>query len=460
MEKGKIIYGALAPHAPIIVPAVGGGRAAEVADTAAALRQVGKDLAEIAPEVVIVVSPHGPAFSDSFPVVDLPEYSGDLRDFGAGKIRVSMSANRELAAAIGDAMESSGLPSVVLDGEGLRRWGADEGGQLDYASVVPLWFLVEEGLRADLVYLGLGILRHNQVYEAGKAVAQAVEKLGVTAAFIASGDMSHRLTPDAPAGYDPQGKDFDQAVRDAISSNETDRILALDEKLVSKAGECGLRPLIMLLGAMGQGRFSSKVLSYEGPFGVGYLVASFRASADADNDEHRHPLVELAHSTILQSLEDGDVSPEGEVGDESLVPMAKTRAGVFVTLKNGGQLRGCIGTIGPTQANLVEEVRENALSAAFRDPRFMPVSLEEARELSISVDVLSKPEPVDGPDDLDPERYGVVVEKGTRQRGLLLPGLEGVDTVEEQLTIAKQKAGISPADDDVSIYRFTVTRYH
>jgi len=272
--------------------------------------------------------------------------------------------------------------------------------------------------------------------------------------------MSHRLTPDAPAGYDPQGKDFDQAVRDAISSNETDRILALDEKLVSKAGECGLRPLIMLLGAMGQGRFSSKVLSYEGPFGVGYLVASFRASADADNDEHRHPLVELAHSTILQSLEDGDVSPEGEVGDESLVPMAKTRAGVFVTLKNGGQLRGCIGTIGPTQANLVEEVRENALSAAFRDPRFMPVSLEEARELSISVDVLSKPEPVDGPDDLDPERYGVVVEKGTRQRGLLLPGLEGVDTVEEQLTIAKQKAGISPADDDVSIYRFTVTRYH
>lgn len=133
------------------------------------------------------------------------------------------------------------------------------------------------------------------------------------------------------------------------------------------------------------------------------------------------------------------------------------RAGAFVCLKREGSLRGCIGTIEPVCASLAEEIMENAVSAGLRDPRFPPVSAEELPLLSYSVDVLEPPEPVGSPEELDPRRYGVVVRSGPR-KGLLLPDLEGVDSVEEQLDIARGKAGILPGEE-YSIERFRVVRY-
>jgi uncharacterized protein len=133
------------------------------------------------------------------------------------------------------------------------------------------------------------------------------------------------------------------------------------------------------------------------------------------------------------------------------------KAGVFVSLKKRGQLRGCIGTFGPTQPTIAAEIIHNAVSAGTQDPRFEPVQPDELDELAISVDILSEPERVDGLADLDPKRYGVIVRHG-RRSGLLLPDLEGVDQVEEQVAIAMQKAGISPREE-IELYRFSVTRY-
>ncbi len=130
----------------------------------------------------------------------------------------------------------------------------------------------------------------------------------------------------------------------------------------------------------------------------------------------------------------------------------------FVSLKKKGALRGCIGTVRPQQENLAAEIAVNALSAALQDPRFPPVGADELEELEISVDVLGEPEPVTDPSSLDPRRYGVIVRAKGRS-GLLLPDLEGVDTVEQQLEIARRKAGILP-HEAVEIYRFEVKRYH
>jgi len=135
----------------------------------------------------------------------------------------------------------------------------------------------------------------------------------------------------------------------------------------------------------------------------------------------------------------------------------RERAGVFVSIKKHGQLRGCIGTFEPTQSNVAQEVINNAISSATRDPRFPPVAPAELADLSYSVDVLTKPEPVDSPAQLDPKEYGVIVECG-RRRGLLLPNLEGVDTVDYQIDICRQKAGILP-HEPVRLYRFQVKRY-
>jgi AmmeMemoRadiSam system protein A len=136
---------------------------------------------------------------------------------------------------------------------------------------------------------------------------------------------------------------------------------------------------------------------------------------------------------------------------------AGRRAGVFVSLKKHGQLRGCIGTVAPVYDSIVEEIAENAISAATRDPRFYAVEPEELPELDISVDILTDPEPVRGMDELDPKKYGVIVSAGGR-RGLLLPDLEGINTVEEQVAIARQKAGIAPGEP-VKLERFEVIRY-
>jgi len=165
-----------------------------------------------------------------------------------------------------------------------------------------------------------------------------------------------------------------------------------------------------------------------------------------------HPLVQLARKAVEGYVNDRRMVDPGE-----LVPEMKKRAGVFVSLKKHGQLRGCIGTFEPTQINVAEEIIQNAISSATGDPRFSPVKPGELNELEYSVDVLTSPEPVDGKSELDPRKYGVIVEAG-RRRGLLLPDLEGVDSVDMQIDICRQKAGI-PSAEPVKLYRFQVTRY-
>jgi AmmeMemoRadiSam system protein A len=168
-----------------------------------------------------------------------------------------------------------------------------------------------------------------------------------------------------------------------------------------------------------------------------------------------HPLVKLAKDTIEMYVHEGKVLMPRE---EDLTPEMRDRAGVFVSLKVKGMLRGCIGTFQPCEPNVANEIVRNAISAATCDPRFTAVRPDDLPGLEYSVDVLTAPEQVAGPKEIDPRRYGVIVQAG-RRRGLLLPDLEGVDTVEEQVGIAMQKAGIAPGTE-VTLFRFEVKRYH
>jgi len=168
-----------------------------------------------------------------------------------------------------------------------------------------------------------------------------------------------------------------------------------------------------------------------------------------------HPLVQLAKDTIENYVRHGEaIQPP-----EQLAPQMEKRAGAFVSIHKHGMLRGCIGTIEPTQANVAQEVIQNAVSAATRDPRFPAIGPEELADLGIKVDILGEPEPVESMDELDPKRYGVIVKSARDWRkGLLLPDLEGVDTVDYQVDIARRKAGIMP-DEPIELYRFEVVRY-
>ncbi|NLC07076.1 MAG: AmmeMemoRadiSam system protein A, partial [Syntrophomonadaceae bacterium] len=299
-----------------------------------------------------------------------------------------------------------------------------------------------------------------------------VEQTGRRAVLIASGDLSHRLTPTAPAGYRPEGEVFDRQICELTAKADVLGLLNLPPGLAEQAGECGLRSLIMAWGAADGRQVNPEVYSYEGPFGVGYMIANLgvgpadpsrqlleqlrerRAKAIQERRQQESPLVKLARASLEAYVRHGK---KLELGPELKLEELQQPAGVFVSIKKDGQLRGCIGTISPVYPTLAQEIIENAISAGIRDPRFSPVEESELDDLVYSVDVLGVPELVTGLDELDPSRYGVIVSRGSR-RGLLLPDLEGIDTAEQQVAIARQKAGIGP-EEPVILERFEVKRF-
>jgi len=248
--------------------------------------------------------------------------------------------------------------------------------------------------------------------------------------------------------------------------------MKLDELIREKAAECGFNSLMMLAGVFDKRSVISELLSYEGPFGVGYAIASF---IPGEPDQNRDLLWQYEESALSgarekQGSEDAfralaRSSLEYKVKTRGTLPlpddlpeeMYKSRAGVFVSLHKDGRLRGCIGTISPSTSCIAKEIVQNAVSAGLNDPRFDPVTMSELPYLVYKVDVLSAAEPIQSPVELDVKRYGVIVTSGLK-RGLLLPNLDGVDTVEEQIAIARKKAGISEREH-VNLERFEVVRH-
>lgn len=452
------VFGIIAPHPPIIVETVGGARSRVTADSLQALHDEATALTAFDPDTLVVMSPHAPAFGDAFAVDASPRYEGSLAQFG-DRARRTHTGDPDLALALIGELEERGIPAV--DREDIPRAGA---GQLDHGVLVPLNFLDPKG-RWPLVVLSLSGLPYDAHRELGDALRTAAERLHRRVAFVASGDCSHRLTADGPYGLSPEGPVLDSLIVDAVTRGEFGALSHLDHTTVEEGAECGLRSFIALGGFAGDDPVPTRVLAYEGPWGVGYLSALVGASAVAlapqpaagakggSPGEVESEPVALARRTIETYLRDRTVLEPEPLTD----PALPARAGAFVSLHRNDALRGCIGTIGPTRPTLAEEIVGNAIQAATGDPRFPSMTAAELNDLDIKVDVLHEPEPVTSLDELDPKVYGVIVARGNR-RGLLLPDLEGVDDADTQVAIASQKAGIM-AGEPVHLERFKVDRY-
>jgi AmmeMemoRadiSam system protein A len=462
-----ITYAALSPHPPLIIPEIGQRRLQEVQPTVEGMRRLAQELAATAPETVIFLTPHGNVFADALSSLGQPQLRGDLTAFGA---RQEWTASNDLALLqeIATQTAKSNLPFIILDKDTARQHRLNP--DLDHGILVPFHYLQEAGLTdVKIIAISIAYLSTLELYHFGHIVKQAADKVGRKVAILASGDMSHRLKSEGPYEYHPDGPSFDKAVRELLAAGDTEGILGLPESLCNNAGECGYRSIVIMLGALDGLNYEPTIFSYEGPFGVGYLTAGLRPGSPGESllkqlqadrlqeqdrlRQQESPPVKWARMVIESYVRNGS---RPALPDE-LEDLRRETAGTFVSLKKHGQLRGCIGTISPAYGSLAEEIAGNAVSAASRDPRFLPVEAHELSDLVYSVDVLGKAEPASR-DQLDPKKYGVIVTKGSR-RGLLLPDLEGVDTVEEQLRIACQKAGIRP-DEDYKIERFEVIRYN
>lgn len=264
---------ALLPHPPIMLAEVGGAESDRVRNSAEAAEAAAKFLIQNKPSTIVIITPHGPAFSDAVGINLSPVLRGSLAAFGASEVAVSFETNNLLAQNIIKQAERLGVSLVTLDEQLAHEHRFSL--QLDHGAVIPLYYLYKAGFRGQVVHLTVGFLTYPEMYAFGKAVQGAIAITRQNTAVVASGDLSHRLTPGAPAGYSPKGRKFDEQIIELIRTMDVKSLFNIEPALVEEAGECGLRPLFFLMGTLDGMDAESEILSYEGPFGVGYGVAVF-----------------------------------------------------------------------------------------------------------------------------------------------------------------------------------------
>jgi aromatic ring-opening dioxygenase LigB subunit len=277
MEQVKgMIGGCIVPHPPLLIPAIGGRERETVRATYSAMEELGRRLKELAPEVLVMISPHTPMFRDSFTVKTTPAMVGDFASFGQPQVRISKMNDVELASEMLKASQAESLSLVSTDAAS-ARWHT-HGEELDHGLLVPLYYL-DRFIETQIVSLSISGLNYSSHHRLGYIARKACEKLGRRAFFVASGDLSHRLIKGAPAGYSPRGAEFDRLIVEIAERGDFRALNDIPDDLIDEAGECGFRSLHTMWGALEDGPLDSSVLSYEGPFGVGYLVSLHLASA-------------------------------------------------------------------------------------------------------------------------------------------------------------------------------------
>jgi AmmeMemoRadiSam system protein B/AmmeMemoRadiSam system protein A len=402
-------------------------------------------------EVIGLVSPHagyiysGPVagatisrvrFRDTFIVIG-PNHTGMGKPF-------SIMTEGTWQTPLGEvAIDSELARQILADSSHLEE---DAGAhQYEHSIEVQLPFLQYFKPEVKIVPIVLASASAGVLKEIGREIAGAVNRLRRSVVILASSDMTH---------YESQvaAEEKDRQAIGAILEMDDDELL---ERVTGLSiSMCGYAPVMAMMAAARElGARTAELVKYQtsgdisGDYNrvVGYAGIILKG-------EGVSPLADLAKKAVESYIREGKNYKPG-----ALTPEMAEKAGVFVCLKQAGQLRGCIGTFEPSWDNVAQETVENAISSATRDPRFPAVTPEELEGLTYSVDVLGRPEPVAGIDQLDAKRYGVIVAADPR-RGLLLPDLEGVDSPRQQIAICRQKAGIGP-DEPVKLYRFEVQRY-
>lgn len=455
----------MVPHPPLIVPAVGRGGEKKILETTKAYERVGQEIAKTAPDTIVITSPHSVMYADYFHISPGIGATGDFSRFGAPEVSFNEKYDKEFVVVLESLLYSEDFPGGTQ---------GERDKELDHGTMVPLYFIRKYYQGGKIIRIGLSGLPMSDHYKLGTYIKQVAEDLGRNTVIVASGDLSHKLKDNGPYGFAPEGPVYDEKIMQAAAKADFGGMLEFNEDFLDKAAECGHRSFCIMAGCFDGVDVKSEVLSHQDVTGVGYGIAIFepgekndercflKVMADKVKASDSSPYVRLARATIEKfvkthkRLRFPEDLPQG-LAEELPEEATKDRAGAFVSVHKNGMLRGCIGTIGPVQDCIAEEIISNAISAVSRDPRFDKVRENELDLLEINVDILGKPEYIDGPRYLDVKRYGVIVSCGSR-RGLLLPDLEGVDTVADQIDIAMRKGGITP-DDNYRLQRFEVVRY-
>lgn len=432
----SIIASFAVPHPPLIVREVGRGSEKQVQKTIDSYEKIAREIAEIEPETIIISSPHTLFLQDGFYLSSTPTMEGSFSSFGASQVQFREEIDLELVKKIEKISQVESFPTVRIQKDI----------ELDHGTMVPLYFIKKYLKKYKIIVVGLSNLSLDKHFHLGEIINQAVNSLNRKVVFIASGDLSHVLQEYGPYGFSKEGPIYEKKILRTMTDAHFDELLHYDLKLLDLAKECGHPSFTIMAGIWSKKQIIPTFFSHEDITGVGYGIWSYYPKKDM--------YVALAKQTIEVYVKE---KRKIDVPNNLPIEMLNKKSGVFVSIHKHGNLRGCIGTFLPIQDCVAKEIIENAISASTRDPRFSAIKEDELKDLEIHVDVLTTPEKIVSKDELDPKKYGVIVSNGFR-RGLLLPDLEGVDTVDEQIQIAKQKADID-FSEEISLERFEVVRH-
>ncbi len=452
------------PHPPLAISGVGRGQESAISSTLEAYREIGRRIARIEPEALVIVSPHATSYYDYFHIAPGKAGSGDFSAYGDPDDVVTAAYDQPLVRAITNEAIKASIPAGTI--------GAKDPA-LDHGTMVPLSFIQAAGVHVPIVRVspsGMSALDH---YRFGQCIARASERIDRSVVLIASGDLSHKLKHAGPYGFAPEARVFDREVYTALAAGDFGSLLRIDRDVVRASAQCGLPCFQIMAGALDGKLVNAELLSYECPFGIGYAVAAFRPLWDSpdrhfgdtlehEERERRAALIdeEDAYVRLARLALEGAVRDRRRLPVPDRLPMELTarRGGVFVTLFRNGELRGSMGTLEATRGTLADEIIANAVGAGTHDTRFPAVTPGELGQITYCVDVLGEPELVLDRRDLDPTRYGIIVSTPDGRRGSVLPRTDGLQTPAQQIRAACRK-GLIETHESITIQRFEVTRH-
>lgn len=301
---GKILGSYLLPHPPIIIPEIGKGEEYKTAKTIRAMEQVADDIRKKKPETIILITPHGPLFSDAVAISYENKLKGDFRKFGRADLTYEFENDMNIVDKIINNSKDAGVFCAKVDEKLAKEYEVEL--EIDHGSLVPLYFITKQYKEFKLVHITYGLLSPIELYKFGMAINRAVKETLTDVVFIASGDLSHKLTKDAPAGYNKRGKDFDEGIVHHLKKGDLEGLMTIDKRLAEAAGECGLRSLYIMCGFLDGYNILTDVLSYEGPFGVGYCVTSIEVLGESKEHKLLQRLMENEKERIRKIRENED----------------------------------------------------------------------------------------------------------------------------------------------------------
>ena len=457
----KALY--MVPHPPLIIKEIGKGAEEQIIKTIDSYESISKEIGSINPETIIISTPHTQIFSDYFHVLNENILEGDFSNFNAKEVKFREENDIELVNEIDRICKNNNFPGGILE---------NKDNTLDHGTMIPLYFIRKYLKKYKIVVVGISGLSYVEHYKMGKIIKNAVNNLNKDVVYIASGDLSHCLQTYGPYGFKEEGPMYDKKIMEIMSKGDFIKLLEYDKDVVEKASVCGHKSFIMMSGTIDKDKVDKKEYSHEDITGVGYGICSYHPIStnseisilDKYLNNQKNMLkyyydtsddyVKLAKYTIDEYIKNNKII---DIPNNISKELLNDKRGVFVSIHKFNELRGCIGTIYPTRDNIAEEIINNAISASTRDNRFEPIKEDELEYLEINVDILTTPEFIKGKEELDIKKYGVIVSSGYK-RGLLLPDIDGIDSIEDQIRIARRKGNISD-DEEITLERFEVIRH-